>query len=129
MSKEKLKIVVYYETGDSFGSEHTYEELIYGWTNPDIIKENIEAIEEHYEAYEKENNRWNYQQKLQSYKNKWWYVNPEGTVWEWVGKVSPVLKLKLDDGQVFEYCAPWCGYFETLGHADVTLESNNNIWP
>jgi len=45
------KILIEYQTGDSFGSNDTKNYLDLEWNNLDIAKENLQYIQEHYELY------------------------------------------------------------------------------
>lgn len=46
------RIKISYLTGDSFGTQDTYDYLELTWKNLDIAKENLQRIKEHYELYE-----------------------------------------------------------------------------
>ena len=47
----KYKILIGYQTGDSFGHEDTENYLELEWDNLDIAKENLQYIRDHYELY------------------------------------------------------------------------------
>ena len=109
----KLVIEAYYETGDSFGTSNDTEILDFEWENEDIVVENAKAIMEHYDVYHAIEG-WGTKPEDESYKEKWWYVEPD----KW-SKVSQSLNLKLDDGTLFQYLCPWCGYFERLISTEI----------
>lgn len=120
-----FKIRINYTTGDTFGSTTDIETLDYDWNNIDIVKENVQAIKEHYQAYEETHDSYFYLhgggENREWYKSKWWYRKPKDAGWMTADEVCPVLKLKLDSGETFNYTAPWIGYFESLGFIEIIV--------
>ena len=53
MSKQFYKIKVFYETGDSFGSNDTETILEPEWEKLDVAKENLKRIKTHYKIYQR----------------------------------------------------------------------------
>lgn len=103
----QYKIQYIYDTGDSFHSEeNVIEELEPTWTNIDICKANLQRIAEHYSYYQDR-----YRDKNKDIKNKDWFV--EG--------YEGCLRLQLDNGNFFQFSAPWCGYFERLKKIAISL--------
>lgn len=113
---------VFYETGDSFGHYNTEETIDYGWEDVDVAMENAKAITEHYNVYDKEH-RFGWvgvkEEDRTAYKDAWWYEDPKDS---WFGDIGPGIHLKLDDGRLVRYFCPWCGYFETLRHVEVSIK-------
>ena len=145
----KYRIKISYSTGDSLGSQDTYDYLELTWTNIDIAKENLLRIKEHYEMYRdlKDFRSKSTQEKgFSKNKDKEWFVNVpklycissgnaieerhkkevgEGN-WEYRPDdyyARYCLKLKADNGNSMQIRAFWCGYFETLYEAEI--ESDN----
>jgi len=75
------KIKVEYRTGNSFGSEDTEESLDLEWQDLKIAKENLKAIKEHYEMYNKIESCRNWknnnspQDILKEHSDRWWFVS------------------------------------------------------
>lgn len=110
---------VYYQTGDSFHHEDTHETVDYEWRDEDVARENAKAITEHYNAYFREHTfGWCGGKPDKSYKGAWWYKPAD-----WNGAdIGPVIRLKLDDGRLVDYCCPWCGFFESLHYVEVAIK-------
>ena len=104
-----------YRDGDSFNSYLDHETIDYGWENEKVVIENMIALKEHYEAYREDNNRF-YRGDLDfDPKTRWWYSKPI------YGRdnIDGGINLKRDDGTLFYYRCPWCGYFASL--QDLTM--------
>lgn len=114
-----------YETGNSFGREDIYGEVLseFKWKDLSIVKENLQRIKEHYLWY-KEYRRYEYR-----------YIKEEPTppTWRKVTALysdgyidSSVINLKVDNGKEVQFWAPWCGYFETLYGAEIFIVEEDN---
>jgi hypothetical protein len=120
MSDNTYKIKIYYQTGNSFGSEDTSDYIELTWKNLDIAKENLDYIKEHYEMYS-DLNGYSYRKKrsndetIELYKDKPWFV----------AEYDFCLKLKTDDGQFMQISAFWCGYFEALHEAEIIADTSD----
>lgn len=104
-----------YRDGDSFNSYLDHETIDYDWENEKVVIENMIALKEHYEAYREDNNRF-YKGDLDfDPKTRWWYSKPI------YGRdnIDGGINLKRDDGTLFYYRCPWCGYFASL--QDLTM--------
>lgn len=119
---KKHKIIVNYDTGDSFGTSPNQEcDLVEEWNNLDIAKENLKRIDEHNKAYCKINGWSNYgKSSWKDYRNERWYCKdyPEFTI-----------RLLKDDGQEYNEHCTWCGYFESMNYAEiVSIESDTKVY-
>lgn len=110
--EKKYKIIVNYDTGDSFGQYPDQEtECIEEWNDLEAAKENLLRIQEHNRAYKKING-WGHHGKgeWKDYNNERWYCtnSPEFSI-----------MLSKDDGTLYQECCGWVGYFETMNYAEV----------
>lgn len=112
-------INVTYTDGDSFRSYTDHETLDYNWTNESVVAKNMIAIKEHYEAYMAENDYFHRDKKNDDFKKKWWYVKPT----EKYSEVSYGLNLMKNDGTLFYYHCPWCGYFAHLKEIEMGIKN------
>ena len=109
----KYTIKVNYSTGDSFSNYDTSTILDYNWTNLDIVKENLKAIQDHYKLYQLYNsppwdlNKSKIQNMKKNYEKKWWYFDEYSQYF------------KLDDGTLVRNYNSWVGYFEHLYGAEI----------
>lgn len=74
----KYKIVAYYRTGNSFGSEDTQSNVELQWNDLEIAKENLRRIKEHDEFQREVDNRFGNKTKdqlLKEAKNKPWFTD------------------------------------------------------
>lgn len=110
----KFIIKATYKDGDSFNSYLDRETLDYGWENEKVVIENMIALKEHYEAYRKDNDRF-YGSIDFDPKTRWWYSKPTFRG----DNIDEGINLKRDDGTLFYYRCPWCGYFASL--QDLTM--------
>lgn len=123
---KKYKILVKYYTGNSFGSHDTEDYLDLSWDNLDIVKENLQAIKEHYKMYNYverppwEEKRLSREEKLDKYKNNWWFPETEDTYFS-----HNCMKLKTDNGKTMQQWNFWCGYFEGLYGAEIISDDND----
>ena len=109
------KIVIHYQTGDSFKSYETDDEL--GEWDLDVAKENLKRIKEHYKAYSDRNNYYSIalrkkaEDELEKHKKERWFVNGVSLgLQNWQYSVN----LLENDGSEKEYRCFWVGYFERL---------------
>tara|TARA_Y100000034_G_scaffold102055_1_gene126744 strand:+ start:3341 stop:3697 length:357 start_codon:yes stop_codon:yes gene_type:complete len=105
-AKAMYSIKVEYETGDSFHTEDTECILDATWSDPDIAKQNLVRIQEHYDWSERGGEK------------------PDFCKGKDAKYYFPIL---LDDGTEKEICASWCGYFETLYGATI-ISSPEDGW-
>lgn len=116
----RYNIIVNYDTGDSFnqypGQVCTLVQL---WTNLDIAKENLVRIEAHNRAYKKIHGWGNYgKSRWEDYKNEDWYSG------EWN------VKLKMDNGELYDEHCDWVGYFENFNFAEIVPDDTGmKIYP
>lgn len=107
-------IEINYTTGNSFGSEECTEEVGMAWNDLDKAKEALQAIKEHYKAYEKVNSC--------SYRSR-----PNKTTWkdfeheDWCSEEYPefTMDVRMDSGEFHALHVFWTGYFETLHGARI----------
>lgn len=103
------KIKYSYRTGDSFGHHDADGVLEMEWENVDIAKAALKRIQEHYRWYEDQNATWR-SSKDKPVAEPSWHVGEQ---------YDFTVKVKLDNGNEVKFCAPWCGYFESLYSAEV----------
>ena len=147
----EYKIIINYETGDSFHNETCDNYLELTWTNLNVAKENLQRIKEHYEQHKQLHE---YAQKLTAdqiflqNKNKDWFVyEPKlfcissGNAidekskkrvgdknWEYRADsyyAEHCIKLKTDNDDTWQISAFWCGYFETLNSAEIETDDSD----
>lgn len=109
---------VYYETGNSFGSERCKERLGLSWKDLNKAKQALSDIEQHYKAYKKANAD-NFRSPKEFFQEKSiqdapWFTEPN--YWQYG------LLLEKDDGTRQQVSAFWCGYFEDLYHVEIVGE-------
>ena len=108
-----FKIKYYYRTGDSFSSRDEEDVLEFDWENLDVAKQCLQRIKEHYKWYES-----HHSYSGEKLPKPDWY-NPKS-----YDKYEPdmgIINLITDDGEDFQFWAPWCGHFETLYGAEIVL--------
>jgi hypothetical protein len=128
--KEERKVYKYlikaeYRTGDSFKSYDT-SEIMEGWDNLDIAKENLERIKIHYKYYEYKTSNHRLLYSSKSEKKKWEEFEANLPSFIIISKDYlgyPLLKLLTDDRSEYQLFPPWCGYFETLYGAEIILNN------
>ena len=145
----EYRIKISYCTGNSFGSEDTWEYLDLTWKNLDVAKENLKRIGEHYTMYtDLEGYRTNKYELFDKNKDKEWFVYKpklfcissnnaivekdkkkvgDGN-WEYRPDdyyAGHCLKLKADNGNTMQISAFWCGYFETLHEAEIEVNNDD----
>jgi|14_taG_2_1085336.scaffolds.fasta_scaffold02882_8 hypothetical protein len=112
------KIVINYETGDSFRSESA--SYILKCSTLEIAKENLKRIKEHWAYYswaEDDRRGWAEGPKPKI---------PSGTkIEDHYGSPRFCLSLATEKDEWLMRVPPWCGYFETLH--DATIEPDENI--
>ncbi len=112
------KIIVEYETGDSFGSWDASDE-IGPWTNLDIAKENLLRIKEHYEIY-KDFEYSDYYKCNESTKRQ--FLNETGLseIPRWLAPHWQRNIILLNDDECpYIVHVNWAGYFERLSGASI----------
>lgn len=116
----KYKILVHYQTGDSFGNEDTEQFLEADWEDLDIAKGNLKRIREHYEYY-----KWFNDHFGRKYKNLPEPPKPDS----WVEKKGfpglPFIALLLDNKEEWVFHPFWIGYFETLYGAEIQPDDSD----
>lgn len=117
MSK-KYYIEIYYETGDSFGSQDEIQNLEIEWNDIKIAKENLRRIKEHYEWY----------LRLKGCKTQKEYKEIKNNRPEFVSKKYDFcITLITDDHKEIQMSCFWCGYFETLYSAKIKIKENEDM--
>lgn len=113
----KYRIHISYKTGDSESfcdAEHTLE---VGWNDLAVAKENLQFIKQHYIMYR--DLRWEEiktrEQWCEYAHDKFWFVNNN----------FDCIKLKLDNGNVFQMSCFWCGNFESLHSAEIIVDNSD----
>lgn len=119
------KIKYNYDSGDSFSIQEGLEDYLeIEWKNIEIAKANLKRIEEHYKQYCELNsyNRFNSNSKsreqiLYENRNKDWFVKDKSS------DISECcIILYTDEGNSFQFWAPWCGYFERLNFVELKVK-------
>ena len=111
------KIKYSYETGDSFGRQDANGILEMEWENLDNAKTALKRIQEHYLWYKDQNNTWR-SSKDKPVKEPDWH---RGEQYDFT------LIVKMDNGNEVKFCAPWCGYFESLHHAEIFVPIDEEL--
>jgi ADP-dependent phosphofructokinase/glucokinase len=127
------KILISYQTGDSFRSYDEEQYLETTWEDIDIAKENLQRIKEHYE-WVQSHGRFsdgplpiprfikprNKKDKIVEH-----YKNPTHTQIQF--EYEYYIPIKLDDGTEEICCAFWNGYFQTLYRAKI-VSTEDDGW-
>ena len=118
-------ITIHYQTGDSFGSEDTTSEVGCSWTNIDKAKEALQSITEHYRARHEFGSIPHTKQDvfLEKLKETKWFDVSKESSWIW----PHCLNVEKDDGTVQRISAFWCGHFETLYSAEISVEGDTDM--
>jgi len=112
----KYYIHVEYTTGDSFGSQETYEDVDYGWNDFEIAAINAKAMAQHARIYEE--SEYSTKEKTENKcRGHWWLAKPENNY----SIIDERIYLTLDNGDKVLYRCPWCGYFERFHSAEVRI--------
>lgn len=113
----KYKIVAEYRTGDTFKTYDTECPLDPVWEDLDKAKAALQRIREHWDWYEYIDKRrgWHRDNELEVAEPEW-----HKSI---IGK--EYIALELDDGSVFNFWPPWCGYFERLYGARITTDTDD----
>lgn len=145
------RIKISYSTGNSLGSEDTWDYLELTWKNLDIAKENLQRIKEHYTLYEGVDGYRTNKPKhtlIKECVDKPWFVNEPKLFcistnnaidekykakvgadnWEYRPEEYAAcynLKLKADNGNEMRMRAFWCGYFEQLHEAEIEIDDSD----
>lgn len=127
---EKYKIKYNYNTGDSFGTRTGLEEeLEIQWDTLMSAKANLVRIKEHYQQYQELNSfdsrkKRTDKQILDSNKNKDWFVAKDRLGHDDKSASENQIILYTDEGQPFQFWAPWCGYFEHLNFCEIVVSDD-----
>lgn len=113
------RIKVSYRTGNSFGSEDTYDILEMSWKDLEVAKDNLKRIEEHYRYYEYHSN--SYLSKNDEPERPECYVGDPA-------RYECTICLKADNNNDWQFWPAWCGYFETLYGAEIISEDEGLIF-
>ena len=117
-----FKILITYDTGNSFGTEEGLESYLDGeWKILETATENLNRIREHYEYYKAvKNYHFSKREKDEAKKiielapkQRWYADNVEELIYS--------LKLVTDVGVEYQCSAFWCGYFEHLVSAEIEM--------
>jgi len=109
-------IAIKYKTGDSFSTREEKTTLDYDWTNPEIVKENMIRIKEHYEWVRGINESWHDEKPPKPDFMK--ELTKESKAYE-----EYCLPLKKDDGSIFQISVKWTGYFERLISIEIQFKN------
>lgn len=115
----EIVIKATYTDGDSLESYTEHETLDYNWTDEKVVVKNMVAIKEHYEAY-RADNFFRDENYKPDFKTKWWYKKLDHLKED---DVPAGLNLLKDDGTMFYYHCPWCGYFAHLDEIELCIKN------
>ncbi len=119
------KIKISYATGDSNGSEDTFDHLELAWEDLEVAKANLKRIQEHYKCYRLYEYYNSYRKSyleseeinlFESRKEKDWFAKELD---DFNQRFSIVLKT--DEGKDWQFGAFWCGYFERLNSIEIEM--------
>ena len=120
-----------YVTGDSFGSEDTFEILSPVWTDLDKAKQALKDLTEHHKYYlnSKENcHRWHDDPEVDISdltKKSWYRPAPEDRGY-WTDFWTFSVDVELDDGSKHTVSVQYHGYFEHLNSLEITAEPQSD---
>jgi len=117
----KYKIKYSYCTGDSFHSEDREDILEFEWDDLDIAKESLKRINEHYKWYSFKENYYG-RDKEEVFKPEWHNIKSEH-----VSSDHYLMNIRMDNGNEVQFWPPWCGYFEHLYWAEITIEGDTDM--
>ena len=114
-----------YNTGDSFHTEkNVIRTLELKFESLDVAKDALRRIKEHYKFYASVNKNWRITNKERE------AITKEASKQDWAatknGKIQYdfCLVIKTDNGNSFQFSAPWCGFFERLNEAWIEKEGD-----
>lgn len=125
------EIEIYYETGDSFGSENVTENLPYQWEDLEVAKAAIKQIKEHTEAAKQsESSRYRTPKDFFDVKEvedkSWFHMDQDYGNWKEAWKYS--IKLPIDsNGEMMAFQAFWVGYFERIISVKIVIETDEDM--
>ncbi len=115
------KIKYSYKTGDSFGNEDRESLLEYEWEDLDVAKEALRRIKEHYVWYESIAHPYYVNDSVKPE----WHNIKEGNIAK--DMIHYMLNIPADNGEEYQFWAPWCGYFETLYGAEIVVVDEKDM--
>lgn len=109
-----FKIEIHYKTGSSFETHDATQILEMTWGNINIVKENIDRIREYMKYYNKLEDYRRYKENKPK--------PPTFVIHNKHFEETPLLLIKLDNGNEVQMWPFWCGYFETFYEAKIKVE-------
>jgi len=119
------RIKYYYRTGSSFGSEDREELLEFEWTDLKTCKDALQRIKEHYKWYKSVSSSYSFSPK--TIERPQWHIDELVDNGLHESTIQNMIVFKSDKGKLFQFWAPWCGYFETLYSAEIVLDEKITI--
>lgn len=118
------KILIEYQTGDSFHNEDTEDYLDVTWSDVTIAAENLERIQKHYKLYQElhRNYHGSFKEMKKKYGHEDWFVDDDSATVEKTFLAAHSIHLYTDDGTRFRQNCFWCGYFEQLYGGSIKRE-------
>jgi hypothetical protein len=119
------RILIRYQTGDSFHTEDREEYVDMEWEDISVAAENLTRIQQHYEMYKEHKRHWSpsvLKEMKKEYGDKDWFIYEPNSRSDPHFLTLHSLYLYTDDGGRFRYSCFWCGYFETLYGASIEQE-------
>jgi hypothetical protein len=107
MMKMRYTIEIEYQTGDTFQTYETSDDVGITWENLEVAKAALERIKVHHEAYEKADGWGSTSEHREAFTKVPGYV--EGYS----------ISLPLDDGSEHKTFTFWHGYFEHMQSAEI----------
>lgn len=108
----KYKIMISFQTGDSFNSEDREELLELEWNDLSIAKQNLQRIKEHYEYF------------TDSFVPRKDRLRPDWILsYDEMAEYS--IELLSDDGKIWKIGVYWVGYFEQLYGAEIITDDSD----
>jgi hypothetical protein len=114
-----------YRTGDSFHSEDMEEMLEFEWTDLEACKDALQRIREHYKWYESVTSSSRFSPEPED--RPQWHIDELNVKGMDKASIPYMIVFKSDKGKLFQFYAPWCGYFETLYGAEIVLDEKITI--
>lgn len=120
----KYKILINYQSGNSFRCDVYEDYLELEWDNLEVAKRNLAFIKEHWEMYSELNSyrmgKPTKEETFENYSNKQWFVDNGDPHYS-----EYCMLLEADNGNKMQQRNFWCGYFEDLHGAEIITDNSD----
>jgi hypothetical protein len=116
------QLMIYYTTGDSFGSYEHQEIFDFEWYSLELTKQNIQNIIEHYKQYKEIDNHYDKEELILNLnKNKEWFVENDDIKMQ----SRNCLYIILDNKNKVQIMPEWTGYSSFLNLIEIYKNSRS----